>query len=409
MQEDISFINNTDDSHDKHLIKLLADADEIHFAVGFFRSSGFNILKTELERFVGDKVRKANFYIGLGWGETDPKALKELLNLLNKKPDNKLILCTPVAGIFHPKIYLFRAGELVHLIIGSANTSKLGFNLSDEASVLIKTNVHSQIYRDVRLYLGGLHQKYYEEDITALITRYEDEYKKHIKERRTSKFKFRRKIILPGEIDQELLQKYYDEYLESDDFVKPIDREREYLQAKENLLELASDKQLTQSQINQLFGQLVGHSEYKPKLWHSGSIHRTTYKTLDYPETLRNIVRKVMQSIEKEKGVAFQEVLEFVRHKSQAKQISGIGENIIAEMFMTFNPNKFANLNRNPLAVLAELGKNYPGVGSFKAEVYKNYVSDLKQIRDFLGMDSFLEIDSFFNYVYWIIKEEKHG
>ncbi len=407
--QNIKFINNTESSHEKQILKLFKDAEEIHIAVGFFRLSGFNILKNKLEEFVKGRNKIANFYVGLGWGETEPKALKELYKTLNRKTGNNLVLCTPAAGIFHPKIYMFRTEEKVRLVLGSANMSKLGFNLSDEASVLIKTDIHSSFYKDVKTYLDGLQSKYFEDDVLALITRYEKELKNFSKNRgQSSKFKFRRNV-LPGEIDQELLQEYYEEYLQADDFVQPKEREQEYAQAKENLLVLASEKQLSQSHINELFGQLVGHAEYKPKLWHSGSIHRTTYKTLEYPTTLRKIAKKVSNNIDKEEGVAFQKVVEYVQRKFQENKISGIGKNIITEMLMSFEPQKFANLNKNPLAVLEELGKTYPNANSFNGETYKKYVKELKQIRDFLGMDSFLEIDSFFNYVYWILKEESHG
>ena len=86
-------------------------------------------------------------------------------------------------------------------------------------------------------------------------------------------------------------------------------------------------------------------------------------------------------------------------------EIHGVGENILTEILMSMNPKKFANLNVNPLAVLSFFGKDLPSVSSFKGEAYEEYVNILTKVKDSLNMKSFLEIDSFFNYVYWNIRE----
>lgn len=41
--ESITFINNTKGSHEKLILELIQDAEEIHFASGFFRESGYDI------------------------------------------------------------------------------------------------------------------------------------------------------------------------------------------------------------------------------------------------------------------------------------------------------------------------------------------------------------------------------
>ena len=73
-------------------------------------------------------------------------------------------------------------------------------------------------------------------------------------------------------------------------------------------------------------------------------------------------------------------------------------------MLMTFEPDKFANLNDNPLRVLKEAGKVFPAPTGFNSEVYVEYVELLIRIRNRLNMSTFLEIDSFFNFIYWYLK-----
>lgn len=87
-------------------------------------------------------------------------------------------------------------------------------------------------------------------------------------------------------------------------------------------------------------------------------------------------------------------------------EISGIGENIITEILMTFSCKKFANLNRNPLTVLSLIGKKYKNPNAFNEADYASYTLLLSKIIQELEMNSFLEIDSFFNYVYWNLKED---
>ena len=202
------------------------------------------------------------------------------------------------------------------------------------------------------------------------------------------------------------LKRYYEDYLKSNEFIEPKDREAEYEEAKQNLDSLASIKPLTDLQFHKLFGPLVGHKEYKPKLWHSGSIHRTTYKTLDYPDAFREIVRLAKLNISNHVGASYCNVISRLNQMRKAKEISGIGENIVTEILLSYNPQKFANLNDNPLAVLSLVGKKFPYISSFKGEDYAEYVELLSKIKDELGMKTLLEIDSFFNFVYWNLMEE---
>src|SRR5690606_7824571 len=122
----------------------------------------------------------------------------------------------------------------------------------------------------------------------------------------------------------------------------------------------SSNNQLTQLDFNRVFGQLVGHKDTGPKLWHSGSIHRTTHKTLSDPEGLRDFIRLVKAHSNEPVELAFHELSNELNIRKRQKRIPGIGENILTEMLMTFKPSKFANLNNNPLTVLEMAGADFP-------------------------------------------------
>lgn len=402
-----SFISNSGETHKDFLLNLLEQSDKIIFAVGFLKQSGFDNIKEPLKKFCAHKTNSSTFYIGTGFGETDPNALDSLYNIFKKKANHKLVLCTPDAGIFHPKIYVFITGRKVIIVTGSSNLTQHGWSVNDEVSMVIETTINSTEYQQLESYFYDLHSRYYTDNIEALITRYKNERKEHDRnygKRPAFRFKLRKTTI--SGIDLPRLRRYYEIYQHSSHFIDPTKRETEYEQAMENLEMLASSKKLTASQFHSLFGPLVGHKDYSPKLWHSGSIHRTTYKTLDYPDAFREIVREVKGNISKPIGPAYQNVILRLNKMRKAKQISGVGENIVTETFLSYNPKKFANLNDNPLAVLELVGKSFPNISSFKGKEYTEYVSLLTEIRDKLGMGTFLEIDSFFNYVYWNLLEE---
>ncbi len=407
MATNVSFISNSGETHKEFLLELFTKADEVIFAVGFLKNSGLLNMKKELKNYCADNSKSSKFYIGTGFGETDPDTLQSLHNILKVKGNHHLILCTPDAGIFHPKIYVFIKGRQVTIVTGSSNLTQHGWAVNDEVSMVTETTINSPEYLQLKSYFDQLHKKYYSADVESLIAKYKAAKLEHQNNYGcTPTFRFSPKKTAIAGIDMPRLKSYYDSYKNSDAFIEPSDREEEYKQALINLEELASSKTLSALQFHKLFGPLVGHKEYKPKLWHSGNIHRTTYKTLNYPDAFRDIVRTVKGNVSNPISVAFDNVITKLNQMRKAKEISGIGENIAAEILLSFNPKKFANLNDNPIAVLDLVGKEFPSISSFKGEDYEEYVELLTKIMDELDMETFLEIDSFFNYVYWNLTEE---
>jgi HKD family nuclease len=398
-------VTNNNNSHKNLLIKLFQESDEIIFAVGFFKRSGLINIEHELKSFVSGN-KKSTFFIGTGLGETDPQSLLELHSIIQNRKNHKLIICTPDAGIFHPKIYLFRRNNNITIIVGSANLTEAGWIINDEVSTITNTTTESTDFVEINDYFDGLIKRYYVDDVKSYI----EEYKRQLDEfnatnSRKPIFRFRKVKTRIEEIDLPRLIGFYKKYKESNWFNNPIEREEKYIEAREKLNELASRKKLNSKQFHDLFGPLVGHANYK-KLWHSGNIHRTTYKTLKYADAFRDLVREIKSNIDKPTETAFGDSINYLNEKRKAKEITGIGENILAEMLMSYDYQKFANLNKNPIAVFALIGKQFKSPGSFRGYDYAEYVELLNKIRKTLKMRSFLEIDSFFNYVYWNLKEE---
>jgi len=408
MGTSISFISNTDETHKAFLLNHFAAAEEIIFAVGFLKNSGLQNFKEYLKEFCTGTKSSSTFFIGTGFGETDPETLHSLYNIIKSGSRHELILCTPDAGIFHPKIYVFRTGKRATIVTGSSNLTQHGWVVNDEISVVFETDVSSSEYLQLKRYLKQLHKKYYSDDVESLIQRYKKERDAYLMGfSKPPPFRFKRRRSSIAGIDMPRLKMYYEAYkYDKSWFIEPELREDQYKKALNKLEQLSGKKSLTLTQFHKLFGPLVGHKDYKPKLWHSGSIHRATYETLNYPEAFREIVRTVKLNVSNPVSIAYENVLKKLNHMRKAKLISGVGENIVTEIFLSFNSEKFANLNVNPLAVLKLVGKEFSNVSGFKGEDYAEYVELLSKIKKELGMRTFLEIDSFFNYVYWNLIDE---
>jgi len=402
MPKAVSYISNTEGTHKEFLLEMLGSSEEIIIAVGFLKRSGLRNIEEGLIDFIKNKDNKSRFYIGLGLGETEPEALIGLHKLLKGKSNHHLVLCTPHAGIFHPKVYIFRNGDNVTITVGSSNLTQHGWVVNDELSMVTNTTLASKEYLELLKYFKKLDDKYYEDDVEKLIQRYKKERSQHFDTFQKAKtFRFKRRETMISGIDMPRLKRYFELYKDSDDFIEPVEREKEYELAKNHLNVLASNKKLTQEQFHTHFGPLVGHDGYESKLWHSGSIHRKTYATLEYADSFREIVRTAKRNASKPVSVAFDKTTGALHKLKQDGEISGIGPNIITEILMTYHPEKFANLNKNPLTVLNFIGRKFPSPSSFKGSDYAEYISLIDQIREELKMKSFLEIDSFFNYVYW--------
>jgi hypothetical protein len=70
---------------------------------------------------------------------------------------------------------------------------------------------------------------------------------------------------------------------------------------------------------------------------------------------------------------------------------------------MTFQPERFGNLNGNPIKVLKkEAGVYFKSHSSlYTGDNYQEYCLIIREICNELELKNLLEVDSFFNIIYW--------
>lgn len=82
---------------------------------------------------------------------TEPEALRALLEL-SRKNANVAMYCygsLSEVGIYHPKLYVSRAGDEVIAIIGSSNLTQGGLKKNVEINVLIEAQMGDEIASDI--------------------------------------------------------------------------------------------------------------------------------------------------------------------------------------------------------------------------------------------------------------------
>ena len=334
---------------------------------------------------------------------TEPETLKELFKLCKNKRNANLFLdkAEDKTKVFHPKLFLFKSNEEVTIISGSANITSGGLTSNQEVSLYINTYKNSTEWENAKAYFKHITNEEYASLVNLmLIKRYEQFYKeqesirKHQKatpEKRGSEYSF----------DYKKLKQHFKNYRTEQSKKNFEEREKKYKQAKKLLNEIVESPRLTQNRFENIIDALVGAAGLKP-LWQSGSLFRHRFKVYECKNEFRNLVNFINKHQHESASLVFEGAKELV------KQVGGARINYVTEMMMTFQPNRFANLNNNPITVLDEEAGVYfkSHSNSFNGNDYAEYCLLIKEIAQKLELKNMLEVDSFFNDIYWLLKQK---
>ncbi len=132
----MKIINNGEtENHFKIITDHLDRAEEIIFCVAFLKSSGLN---TIIEKLKGKS--KTKFFIGTDFYLTEPTALRRLF-----KEGFEVYLTKKEKATYHPKIYYFKSGQDITIIIGSTNITSGGLTTNIETSLQINIQANSAV------------------------------------------------------------------------------------------------------------------------------------------------------------------------------------------------------------------------------------------------------------------------
>lgn len=124
--------------------QLICEADEIFWTVAWGTQNSLYKALTDNSK----KIRKVIF--GTHFYQTDPNLLQQFVD-----DSHVRVMKNDAAGTFHPKIYLFRKGEVGFAVIGSANFTNGGLNKNDEAATIIEGAFKDSFFQDVLAMVDG--------------------------------------------------------------------------------------------------------------------------------------------------------------------------------------------------------------------------------------------------------------
>lgn len=397
------FITNINISnHLDTILKHFEEADEIFMATAFLKMSGLNLLFLHIKKHIIQN-KPIHIIAGKNFGLTEPDALHKLYDEFSFYNKAKFYLDKAEGNqsIFHPKLFIIKKDNKGIIISGSANITSGGLIKNKEASVEIETTISTSIWKETLIYFEELCNKNNAEPLNLIvINRYKDFYneQKRIRDqqkispiKKSSEFNF----------DYEKLKKRLKDYKVDNYKEKFKQREKDYQLARQLLNEIVESNRLTQNRFEEIIDFLVGKSG-QTALWKSGSMNRHKTKVYDCKNEFRTLVAFIKENQSLSSKVVFSKAKELV------KNVYGGGINYVTEIMMTFQPEKFANLNDNPITVLKkEAGVYFKATStSYNGEDYQEYCSITKEICDQLELKNMLEADSFFNEIYWKLKEK---
>lgn len=402
MSTKISIISNSNknDYTLSHIKKQISSSIEINIAVAFLKSTGLDLIEKELKAALRGGA-KINLIVGLDFGFSEYAALHKLLHLFDKYKNAKLYFAQATKGVFHPKFYMFSNKKTATIIIGSPNFTKGGFNENIECSIKVECPLNSKLHKDSLKYFNNLLVSKNEVFEASFLTL--EKYKPFQK----SQTDIRNKKLQqkPNQSDNEellelntnKLKERYSTYIKRKDtkynFIK---RKKDYSEAKTMLDKIAKIKSITTSSLYPHYAALVGGAGYKQK-WHSGGINRGINTVTKHPKRVQNLIEYIRKNHHRPVDEVFENAMRL------ANQIPKLGINVVTEILATYDSHKFAIVNNSPIDALWYFGVYVKGKTSFDGIYYHTFCRWMYDIQKLVNAKSLLEVDGFFNYIYWRI------
>jgi HKD family nuclease len=391
--------NHSATNHLDYILNCFKHAEEIWLATAFLKMSGLKLILPAIKKHL--KANKPITIIaGLNFGLTEPDALRLLYSLFENKVNANVFLdkAEEKTSVFHPKLSLFIKGKKGTIISGSANITKGGLITNQEVSLVSETNSTSKEWNEAIAYFNSLITLDKANPISLmLLKRYEQFYANQNEVRYDQKATPER-VQSDYNFNYKKLKIYLENYRTSESKADFKQREKDYKLAEKLLDEIVTSSRLTQNRFEDIIDALVGKAGQKA-LWKSGSLFRNRRKVYKCKNEFRRLVIFIKEN---KKGVPSKV---FEKAKVLVENVEGARVNYITEIMMTYQPSRFANLNSNPITVLDhEAGVYFKShSSSFNGYDYEEYCMLLNEISQQLNLKNMLEVDSFFNEIYWEI------
>lgn len=383
-------------NHGEVINRLITEALEIMISTAVMDECGFEVIRSSLEAAINAGTR-VTMVVGGHTGLTDPASVDKASILLDSPGCGFYLARYDRPQVFHSNLYLFRGRNSCTVMVGSASITSSGLGDNMECSLLCDCEEHDSLW----LSAVDMFESYkasarkgdpqVREDYSIF------HYSQKRQRERINTFIEPRQ---PGaKVDFSRFKGYYIAFRSSPaEQFEYENRVVNYKKARDVLDSIADDAYLNEQKFTLALNKLVV-SRGGTHLWHSGSIHRN--KAMVFPKYVefQALVRQIRSDIASGQpyGITFDNARRLVR------EVRGAGVNYIAEMMLTYAPDSYPNLNKNPLTVLrkvggADLRENYE---LYKGSDYERFREIVLMVVEHFSLRDMLEFDSFCNYIYW--------
>jgi HKD family nuclease len=369
-------------------------ADRIWVFVAYLSRTGLADIEETLLRTVQKGV-PIDIVCGLDQCISEPQALW-VLHRMFKQSNANLWLVERRRHSFHPKIYCFFETTRAHVVIGSANLTHGGLETNIEGSLEVTVSNRSSLAKSIARLRRSLLSDVATPATPWTLAAYEKRYEIRNRLRREADTDAHdAEIEEPVQLNVSAIDRALREY--RSDLQRregELTAEDRYKEAAEILGSICDGGAPSKSEFLQLYGKLVGTSG-EGSYWHSAGLQRAKHKIARRYRGMVTLLRKIRDHIYAPPGEVF------ALGRSLAEGIEGLGVNALTEAMITFDPKKFAVLNRNPLAVLESFGHpKFRTPGAFRAEDYSRFVEQLECLREHCGFEYMTQVDDFLNFVF---------
>ncbi len=164
---EIQLLDNLSRKLEGAISSALVEAEDSRMAVAFVSAQGLQLLEPSIRRCL-ERAGYVEFLVGLDLSVTDPQALRTL-HRWSQDYGNVACYCLTELGpsvVYHPKLYVFRAGEEVRFVVGSSNLTEGGLRQNIEVNALVRAHASEEVVSDVYAVYNSLkfHPKRVEPD-----------------------------------------------------------------------------------------------------------------------------------------------------------------------------------------------------------------------------------------------------
>lgn len=382
----MKLITNSDKTHKGVFRKLLKKAHSIDIVTAYSDQETLDFIIKRISKNKNNP--KLTLITGGNFAITHPDALAKIKQELA----GKLFVALPDEQVvFQSNIYLFKTKNNYHVLIGSAPCTEEALETDMEASVYQKKSKKKKLWKLSRQHIDHLIQSADVHPLTTrFIARYETYYQEINNDPEQAQSAWEDSEILINDINQ--LKARFKKWKKlAPNAERIVEIEDNYRLARKIQNRIASQKMMTDEEASKYMDRLIGTSGERGG-WNVNGLQGSKSEIVNQFDGFRELVRFVRDNREQAPGYVFENCQEY------ARQIKGVGVNMITEILITYEPRRFPKLNSGLIQKMVDPGSLSikKSIAKYNGDDYQKYTEIMWDYAALLKIKSMTGVDLFF-------------